>query len=50
MRQNADFLNDQAKRYQDMHEKHMWLVEYGHVIAKTREIQARNLPDRYSRL
>ncbi len=43
--QSANFLNDQAKKYQDMKEKHLWLVEYKHVLAKSREIQAKSLPE-----
>ncbi len=27
-----------------MKEKHMWLVEYKYVLAKTHEIQSRNQP------
>ena len=31
-----------------MKEKHTWLVEYKHVLAKAKEIQAQNPPEGYS--
>ena len=46
--QSANFLNDQAKKYQDMKEKYSWLVEYKHVLAKSKEIQVRSLSESIS--